>query len=240
MGETVIIFDGLGSEVRNTSLLAGGASLVLLVIWHWWFPFSPVFSAMYVVLAVIAALSVPLFYRLTGYTLADELEWLEKREAVEHDELVRRVAELESQLASLGVNQGVKQSRTLSNILNDYHAVVETRFIGKKHSPLVYLSTARQVQKLAVQNLTDMVAVAHSLSTIKRQDRQDKKGRERQENLRVEQQSRLDDLLDQNKQLFDALTDTAVEVANMDSFGKFNRLETMTRLISLAEVASQT
>lgn len=221
-------------------MLAGALSVLLLLAWHWWFPFSAVLSGIAVLLALLATVSVPLLYRLGGFTLADEIEWLEQREAVEHAQLLQRVDSLGRELADLGLDEGVRQTHTLVDILNDYHAVVETRFIGKKHSPLVYLSTARRVQKLAVQNLTDVVAVGHSLSSIGRQQRDDEAGRERLDALRLEQQGRLDQLLGENRQLFDALTDTAVEVANIESFSEFERLDTMARLVSLAEIANRT
>ena len=116
----------------------------------------------------MATLSVPLLYRLSGFTLADEVQWLEQREAQEHTGMVTRLDSLRVELAALNIDEGVRQADTLAAILEDYHAVVETRFIGKKRSPLAYLSSARQVQKHAVQNLNDVIAVGHSLASISR------------------------------------------------------------------------
>ncbi|MCK5918756.1 MAG: hypothetical protein KAG34_10030, partial [Cocleimonas sp.] len=103
-------------------------------------------------------------------------------------------------------------------------------------------------QRTASQNLTDMVAIGHSIATIKRnklnkahihndetQQRQDK-----QDVLYQEQNQRLDDLLEENRKLFNALMETAVEVANIKSFNKFERLDTLSRLVSLAEIAKKT
>lgn len=223
---------------------------ILFVIW-----FSPPLwlLAVYLLVAVVAVFSVPALYRLGGYTLADELNWLENREAAEHNEMVQRLKELRGELAKMNLEAGVRQADTLTAILNDYHSVIETRFIGKKHSPLVYLSTARQVQKHAVQNLNDVVAVGHSLQSISRHGFDDDKSswddhlsnlqddrRDRYVTLQQEQEARMSGLLNNNQQLFDALTDTAVEVANIESFSQYEKLDTLARLVSLSEIASQT
>jgi len=195
--------------------------------------------AVYAGVALLATLSVPLMYRLAGFTLADEIEWLESREAEDHKNLVNRLSELRVQLERLGIDEGVKQTDTLTNILHDYHNVVETRFLGKKHSPIAYLSAARRVQKHAVQNLTDAVAVGHSIASISRHDIHDNP-LERMQELGSGQSERLRSLLDENRNLFGALTDTAVEVANIRSYSDYERLDTLARLVSLAEIANKT
>jgi len=248
-----IIFDGLGSDVRNTSVLAAIlATLLAAGFWLWFSP--PVWMlAAYALVAFVAVASVPAMYRLGGYSLADEMGWLENREAEEHHEMVARLAQIREELKVLDIQQGVAQADTLTGMLHDYHKVVETRFIGKKHSPLAYLSTARRVQKHAVQNLNDVVAVGHSLASISRHGFNDSNSswddhlqnvnderRQRYLTMDQEQQARMASLLDQNQQLFDALTDTAVEVANIDSFSSYERIDTLARLVSLSEIASNT
>jgi len=142
-------------------------------------------------------------------------------------------------LADLDIDEGVRQADMLSGILNDYHSVVETRFLGKKHSPLAYLAAARSVQKHAVQNLTDVVAVGHSLSTIRKNDALGDSARlANQAELDDSQSERMESLLEENRKLFDALTDTAVEVANIKSFSRYERIDTLSRLVSLAEIAN--
>ena len=208
----------------------------------------------YALLAFVAIFSVPLLYRQTGFTLEDELVWLEEREAKEHEQLTMRLHDLRDELHKLNIEEGASQATRLAAMLEDYHSVVETRFIGKKNSPIAYLSTARRVQKHAIQNLTDVVAVGHSLSSISRnndkKDRSDPSSdsngtpggnsrREKFERLNREQSDRLEGLLSENRNLFDALTDTAVEVANISSFSEFERLDTLARLVSMSEIASQ-
>lgn len=240
-----IVFDGLGSEVRNTTLVAAALSLLALAAYALWFaPGWPLLLG-YALLAGVATLSVPLLYRLSGETLADEMDWLERREAAEHEEMTARLATLAGELAALGIDEGERQARVLSDLLADYHAVVETRFLGSRSGPIEYLTTARRVQKLAVQNLTDMVAVGHSLASLAH-DAAGGEGADAGDERRTrrlarveEQRGRLDALLEENRQLFDALSDTAVEVANIPSFSRYERLDTLARLTSLAEIANR-
>jgi len=238
-----MLFDGLGSEVRNTTLAAVGLSALGLAAYAIWFGAGWPLLTAYAVVAALATLSVPLLYRLGGHTLTDELEWLERREAGEHDEMTSRLRSLVDELDALGIEEGEQQARTLTELLEDYHAVVETRFLGSRSGPIEYLTTARRVQKQAVQNLTDMVATGHSLASLARDDGAVSGGegdRLARRAAQVDaQRERLDALIDENRQLFDALRDTAVEVANIPSFSRYERLDTLARLTSLAEIANR-
>lgn len=230
-------------------MLAALVSLILVAVFYWWFEPAGWLLGVYAIVGTLATLSVPLVYRMTGYTLADEVQWLENREAEEHDEMTQRLRFVRAELETLGDDTGVRQSDKLVAILDDYHRVVETRFLGKKHSPLAYLTTARQVQKLALQNLNDAVAIGHSIASLSRHgldsaaDGKADQASEREIKIQgqmTDQRQRLNRLHMENRQLFDALTDTAVEVANIESVSEFHRLDTMARLVSLAEIASKT
>ena len=222
--------------------MAALVSVALTVLFGWWFHPGWAVLLGYAALGIMATASVPAVYRLAGFTLADEVQWLEQRETLEHDEMVARLGELRIELATLNIDAAVQQADTLGAMLDDYHAVIDSRFRGKKHSPVTYLSAARRLQKHAVQNLNDVVAIGHSLVSISRHDEStgstDDARRQRLDILQDDQQQRLQSLLDENQRLFDALTDTAVEVANIRSFSQFERLETLTHLVSLAEIAS--
>ncbi len=329
-----IIFSGLNSEMRNTALVACGLSLLLLGAFVWWFAPSWPWLMGYFALAFLAALSVPVLYRLGGFTRADEIEWLEQREEKEHFEMQAELVSVRSQLDRLAVPEGVRQVDALRQLLDDYHAVVETRFRGKTRSPLAYLSAARRVQQQVIHNLNDVIATQHSLSSISRHHnteaqavdsgrrpdnlssrdrfspsrfdedgnashddtdhddtdhddtddtgrfdrRRDRKARESRRDsrkslaedmmpavpppatpaksltaapisderqaklasLEADQQKRMTTLLNDSQQLLDALTDTAVEVANIRTVSDYDRLDTLARLVSLAEIASNT
>ncbi len=231
--------------IKHYSLVALVISLILIAVFYWWFQGDLVLTGLYVLVSALAVLSVPLVYRFAGFSLADDMLWLREREAKEYSELTQRITQLKSELKSLNLPEGLRQANVLTGIIDDYHAVVKTRFFGKKDSPLTYLGAARTVQKHAVQNLADMVAIGHSMSGISRnqrdpstvsstrqQDRLDK-----QADLYEEQEKRLEELREENNQLFDALTETAVEVANIRSFSQFDRTDTFARLLALAQVA---
>jgi hypothetical protein len=93
-----------------------------------------------------------------------------------------------------------------------------------------------------------MVAISHSIATIKRNklDSQQinnevvEQRQQKQATLYKAQTTRLDNLLEENRKLFNALMETAVEVANIESFNDFERLDTLSRLVSLAEIAKKT
>ena len=53
------------------------------------------------------------------------------------------------------------------------------------------------------------------------------------------QQKRLDALIVDNRRLFKALSDTSVEVANIQEIGAFERTETLAKLRDLADIARQ-
>jgi len=203
--------------MRNNALVAAVLSLLLITAFFVWFSPGWLWLGGYAILAIVAALTVPVLYRLSGFTLADEMQWLEQREEQEHVEMQAELVDVRSQLAELDMSAGVRQADTLGQLLEDYHAVIDSRFRGKPESPFAYLSAARRVQNQLI---------------VKRQ--------ERFLSLQSNQQQRFDSLLSDNQELLDALTDTAVEVANIRTVSDFDRMDTLARLISLAEIASQT
>jgi len=161
--------------------------------------------------------------------------------------MLDRLKDVTKQLTKVGNKEGMHQAKVLTEIINDYHNVVETRFMGNEHGPLTYLSAARTVQQSALQNLTDMVAIDHSISSIKRNKLDEesvvnekiKERQDKQNQLRQGQDRRMDELVEENRKLFNALMETAVEVANIPSFSKFERIHTLSRLVSLAEVTKK-
>lgn len=221
--------------IKRYTLIAAIFSLILLGLFIWWFQGSLMLNATYLAAACVATLSVPLLYRLLGYSAVDDDEWLKARENQQYTELMQRLQTITHDLEELGLKEGVRQAKALTDMLDDYHAVVKSRFFGKQASPLTYLSAARTVQNQAIQNLADMVTLGHSLSSIQTNQQA---GGNQQDNRYLEQTERIRALLDENQQLFDALTSTAVEVANMQSISEFERTDTLARLLALAEIAN--
>lgn len=212
--------------------------MALTVLYFWWFDPPLWLLAAYLAIGLVATLSIPLLYRLLGYKAADETQWLQAFNLQEHEQLMTRLKEIRQSLQSLNIKEGVRQADTLMSILDDYRSVVETRFMGKKFSPMTYLNAARSVQQQVIHNLTDVVAIGHSLSTLSRNQGNPQSNTQVERYL--EQEQRLNNLLQENNKLFGALTDTAVEVANIRSVNDFERLDTLARLVSLAETAKKT
>lgn len=211
---------------------------MLLGAFVWWFQPPWWLVGADVLVAALASVSVPLLYRLFGYGNEDEMQWWQARSLREHNDLIARLAHARQSLQDLRIGEGVQQADILMHILDDYHSVVETRFMGKTFTPLTYLNAARAVQEHVIQNLTDMVAVGHSLLGLSRH--QADSTRVEQAELTQEQQQRLQALQEENNQFFAALNETAVEIANIRSYSEFERMDTLTRLVSLAEIANQT
>lgn len=233
--------------IKRYTFAAALLSLILLGIFYWWFQGSTLATGVYVLIGLVSTLTVPVMYRLTGYSESDDTEWLQEREAKEHQEMSQRLNTIRSELDGLTLAEGVRQVDLLSNIINDYHSVVETRFFDKANLPVTYLGAARTVQKHAVQNLADAVAVGHSMSTLARnyrkaeeiENNEQQVRHEKQNELYGDQQGRLNALFEENNQLFHSLTETAVEIANIKSFSDYQRTDAQARLVSLAEIASK-
>ena len=233
--------------IKRYTLIATVLSLILLGAFYWWFQGSLIATGIYAGVALLSLLSVPLLYRFAGYSEADDTEWLEEREAKEHAEMSQHLAATQAELEALGLTEGVRQANLLSDIIDDYHSVVETRFFGKANAPLTYLGAARTVQKHAVQNLADAVAVGHSLSSLSRNYRGEDEiisnkqqlRHDKQSALTGEQETRLNKLFEENNQLFHSLTETAVEIANIKSFSDYQRTDAQARLVALAEIANK-
>ena len=62
---------------------------------------------------------------------------------------------------------------------------------------------------------------------------------DKQTELFVDQEKRLNKLFEENNQLFHSLTETAVEIANIKSFSDYQRTDAQARLVALAEIASK-
>lgn len=232
--------------IKRYSLIAAILSLILLLAFYWWFQGNLVVTGVYALLAALSVLTVPVLYRFAGFSEADDVEWLEEREAKEHQEMKDRLISIKSELTELDLKEGVRQADVLTKIIDDYHSVVETRFYGKANAPTTYLGAARTVQKHAIQNLADTVAIGHSMSTLSHNYRnanqventEQQKRHDKQTVLYEEQERRLSSLLEENNQLFHSLTETAVEVANIRSFSDYERTDALARLVALAEIAN--
>lgn len=211
--------------------IAALATLLLIGSYAWWFQTPWTTTALYGVVSVIALALVPLCYRWFGFLDKEVIQQLIDQEAREHDEMMSHLNKLQRDLEGLDNHEGSDQVDTLRHLLSDFHEVIANRFRGKQLSTSTYLDAARNVQNQALQNLSDMVGIGHSISSLQRQSSADNS---RQLDT---QNNRLHALLNDNGKLFKALSDTSVEVANIQEIGAFERTETLARLKDLAKIA---
>ncbi len=217
----------------NAIATAALATLLLVGAYSWWFQSPWLTTIGYAIISILALALVPLCYRWFGFLDLDVIRGLLDQEEREHDEMIQRLSTMQSDLESLENKDGAKQVVTLRHLLNDFHEVIANRFRGKQLSSSTYLDAARNVQNQSLQNLSDMVGIGHSISSLKRQRSQ------RDEAQLQMQQQRLESLLAENRTLFKALSDTSVEVANIQEIGEFERTETLARLKDLVSIAKQ-
>lgn len=213
--------------------IAAALSLTLVAVFHWWFQSTWLVTIGYALMSLLTLALVPLSYRWFGFVDDEIIAELLQREQREHTEMTQRLRNMENDLAALDNKEGAKQADTLTQLLNDFHEIIANRFRGKQLSSSTYLNAARRVQNQSLQNLSDMVGIGHSIESLKRQRNSDNT-----EQLET-QQHRLDALIKENRGLFKALSDTSVEVANIQEIGAFERTETLARLNDLADIAKQ-
>jgi len=212
---------------------AAALSLLLIGTYTWWFQTSWPISLAYATFALIALATIPLCYRFFGFQDGDVIRDLLKQEHSEHNEMISRLEKLQIDLNQLSIDEGSQQAGTLLHLLNDFHEVISNRFQGKQLSSTTYLNAARRVQNQTLQNLSDMAGIGHSIASLQRH-----KSADTNEQLES-QKKRLGELITDNSRLFKALSDTAVEVANIEETGAFERTETLARLRDLANIARQ-
>ncbi|MEM7260277.1 MAG: hypothetical protein AAF404_23135, partial [Pseudomonadota bacterium] len=156
------------------SVVIGAAATALLIaLYAWWFQAPLLITAVYALVSVLALVLVPLCYRWFGFLDNEVIQALIDQEAREHREMMQHLERLESDLETLDNPQGSTQVGTLRHLLNDFHEVIANRFRGKQLSSSTYLDAARNVQNQALQNLSDMVGIGHSISSLNRQQSAD-------------------------------------------------------------------
>lgn len=213
--------------------IAAALSLALVAIFHWWFQSSWLATLGYALISFIAIALIPLCYRWFGFLDDEIITKLLQQEQAEHSEMMQRLVDMENDLDRLDNKEGARQADTLTQLLKDFHEIIANRFRGKQLSSSTYLNAARRVQNQSLQNLSDMVGIGHSIESLKRHQSSESSKQ------RATQQQRLDELIKENRKLFKALSDTSIEVANIQEIGAFERTETLARLNDLADIAKQ-
>jgi len=212
---------------------AAALSIVLIVSYTWWFQTSWPVSLAYAVFAIITLATIPICYRFFGFQDVDIVKSLLRQEQTEHEEMLSRLRKLQTDLKTLEIEEGADQAAVLLHLLNDFHEVIANRFHGKQLSSSTYLNAARRVQNQTLQNLSDMTGIGHSIVSLQRHHTSDT------DTQLDTQKRRLSELVEDNRRLFKALSDTSIEVANIEEIGAFERTETLAKLRDLANIARQ-
>ena len=72
--------------IKRYTYIALTLSIILLGAFFWWFQGNLIATGIYAAISLVSVLSVPLLYRMAGYSDADDVEWLAEREASEHED----------------------------------------------------------------------------------------------------------------------------------------------------------
>jgi hypothetical protein len=207
-----------------------------------WFPATMIAVSLYASLAILSVAVGSAFYYLAGYVRSDQHYAILEVELEKEQQLTAEVKKIISSLTELGLSEEASQANRLISLLSDYHDVIEQKFGGASITLSSYSQETGRVFKLVINNLKDILAAARSVRTIK----QEKTSYETVENesllrrqaLVKQQESRIDMLMQQNRELLTALNETTVQVANIKDLESFELTESLNRLRELGERAS--
>ncbi len=217
------------------------SAFVCIAVFFVWFPFSPVIFGIYCTIAFISAAIGVTFYILSGFAKKDQHHALVEHEIAREEALYQEVQKLAHQLNELSLADSAKQADRLMGMLADYRRVIEQKLGDTTITMSSYSSETSRVFKLAINNLKDIVVTAQSVHTTK-EDAADNdilgsEALQRRHALVLQQNSRIDLLVEQNRELLTALNETTVQVANIKDINSFELQESLNRLRDLGERA---
>jgi len=130
--------------VIRSLTVAVAASVLLLVLYSWWFQPGWFGIAGYALFCALAIFAVPLSYHFFGFRDQDVISELHAQEQREHDDMLAQLQSVTDSLDSLDNEEGAAQSRELTRLLKDFHEVIANRFGGKQLAASSYLGAARR------------------------------------------------------------------------------------------------
>jgi hypothetical protein len=227
----------MGKIALTTSITA----LLGIAVFFVWFPFNVIALGSYAGLSVVAVGIALAFYAVSGFARKDQHRELIAHEIAREEALYAEVKLLESDLSKLAMNDSAKQASRLMGMLEDYRRVIEQKLGDTTITMTSYSSETSRVFKLAINNLKDILAAAQSVHTTK-QEKPDEavmesEALQRRQALMTQQDARIGDLLEQNRELLTALNETTVQVANIQDINSFELKESLNRLRELGERA---
>ncbi len=202
------------------------------------FIFSPSFFQLLIIFA-FNLLTIPvaiIVYYAGGFAKKDKLKHIKKSLLDTEANLESEVKELVFSLLEADQPEASKQAERLLNLLEDFKNVVNSKLGDSDLTLSSYINQSKTVFNLSKQNLKDILVIDISIRTA---EIDIKDNSEESLKLVEKQQKKILILLNNNKELLDALNKTSVEVANIKDVGSFEYDEALNRLKELASRAKQ-
>jgi hypothetical protein len=239
-----IIFNGiLEFEVfmGRIVIVSAISALACIAVYFFWFPTNLLALGLYSALALSSVLIGLAFYFAAGFARKDQHQQLVQHEIAREQKLYDEVSTLASQLAALELKDSAKQANRLMGMLEDYRRVIEQKLGDTTITMSSYSHETGRVFSLAINNLKDILAAAQSVHTTKQETVDDQavesEALQRRHALLTQQESRIDLLVEQNRDLLTALNETTVQVANIQDINSFELQESLNRLRDLGKRA---
>lgn len=227
--------------MARISLFASISALLAIVLFYIWFPNSWLALGLYSALAVVSVIVSVVFYLVSGFARKEQHQALVAHEVAREQRLYQQVEHLAKGLADLDQTDSAKQAKRLMGMLEDYRGVIEQKLGDTTVTLSSYSHETARVFKLAINNLNDILAAAQSVYTTKQEKAEDdavaSEALQRRQALLTQQDARINELIEQNRELLTALNETTVQVANIKDTNSFELQESLERLRDLGERA---
>lgn len=223
------------------TLVTAVSALLAIGVFFIWFPTSIISLAIYTAWALVTVVISLGFYFLSGYARKDQHQQLVALEVAREQKLYQQVQQLATGLSDLNQETPAKQANRLMGMLEDYRGVIEQKLGDTTVTLSSYSHETSRVFKLAINNLNDILAAAQSVHTTKKEsvdgEAVTSEALQRRQALLTQQDARIDELIEQNRELLTALNETTVQVANIKDTNSFELRESLERLRDLGERA---
>ncbi len=237
---------GAKQTVRNIFLVALLVSLLFVPAFYWWFQVDLIWVAAYAAISAVLAFTVPFSYNLLGFEKRDQQRVLAAKEQANYERILGEIRTISLNLNEIGEIEASKQTDRLLGMVDDYHEVITKRFADSPLSVSSHAEIAQRVQNIVVQNLSDLVVIARSVSGIDREDLANSMPEqgadlaiERRMELVSAQRTKMNEIIEANRTLLTALAETLVEVANIQKQDATEHDEAILRLRELADRAKK-
>ncbi|MEJ2044083.1 MAG: hypothetical protein P8X74_03415 [Reinekea sp.] len=223
------------------TLVTSLSALICLVAFLFWYPMNLVLLAVYGAVLAASVVLALLFYVVTGYARRDQHNALLAHEVEREKQLYQEVQTLEQQLTDLQQPDSARQADRLMGMLEDYRRVIEQKLGSTTITMTSYSQETGRVFRLVINNLNDILAAAQSVHTTRQEepdeDLLESEALQRRHVLLTQQEARIDNLVEQNRELLTVLNETTVQVANIQDINSFELKESLQRLRELGERA---